>query len=153
MASINLRSGQGPDVFAPVVGAGNVEGKGGEGRELAGAAQSWKGWGSQPCLCSPLPLRDMTLAGDAQTHRTPSLGPHHLRGAWGSGVSMPAASIYPIVCTTDQDHTCEGQNLSPALLIPSVSLLPRPTGLGVELVLLGVTFHVGALIHFVSVVS
>lgn len=66
---------------------------------------------------------------------------------------MPAAGIYPIVCTAEQDHTWEGQNLSPALLIPSVSLLPRPPGLGVELVLLGVTFHVGALMRFVSVVS
>lgn len=124
-----------------------------EGRELAGAAQSWKGWGSQPCLCSLLLLRDMMLGGHAQMHRTPSLGPHHLSG--GRGVircPLPAAFTLLFVPLT-KTHTREGQNLSPALLIPSVSLLSGPTGLGVELLLFRVTFHVNALYHFVSMAS
>lgn len=84
--------------------------------------------------------------------RTPSLGPHHLSG--GRGVircPLPAFTLLFVLLT--KTDTREGQNLSPALLIPSVSLLSGPTGLGVELLLFRVTFHVDALIHFVSMAS
>ena len=47
-----------------------------EGRELAGAARGLKGWESQPCLFSLLPLEDIAPGGRAQNSQPGSLPPY-----------------------------------------------------------------------------